>query len=148
MSLAIHADDHGAFRLHRGAEHVGWVQGRAVALLGFASANEARRAAAVAYDALRVWAARQRRTDIPPKRMRALRTGREGTRTMLLLDGIAVGRLLTPKDSPVHSSTYGFELLLPPGFGPVAGISAAQVIDTALKRRPVAPRREKQTVDA
>ena len=148
MSLAIHADDHGAFRLHRGAEHVGWVEGRAVALLGFASASEARRAAAVAYDALRVWIARQRRTDIPPKRIRALRAERQGARTMLLLDGISIGRLVTPEDSAVPGSTWGFALLLPPGFGPVAGISAAQVIDTALKRRPVARRRRRQTIGA
>ena len=134
MTLAIHADDRGNFRIHRGAEHAGWIEGRAVALFGFAGAGEARRAAGVAYDALRVWVARQRRTEVPPARTRALRTEIAGGRRMLLLDDVPVGRIVTPAESPSPRGGYGFELLLPQGFGPVSGIGAAQAIDAALAR--------------
>jgi hypothetical protein len=138
MSLSILGNDHGGFALYRGDEHVGWVEGRAVALLGFETAEEAHHAARAAFDALRGWMARQRRTDFVPGPRRALRVRRDGSRTRLMLGPAPVGRLIEPNDPVLNRADYGFELLLPPGLGPVTGISAAKVIDTALTRRTAA----------
>lgn len=138
MSLSVLANDHGGFALYRGDEHVGWVEGRAVALLGFETAEEAHHAARAAFDALRGWMARQRRTDFVPGPRRALRVRRDGSQTRLTLGRAPVGRLIEPNDPVLNRTDYGFELLLPPGLGPVIGISAAKVIDTALTRRTAA----------
>jgi hypothetical protein len=138
MSLSILANDHGGFALYRGDERVGWVEGRAVALLGFETAEQAHHAARAAFDALRRWMARERRTDFVPGPRRALRVRRDGSQTKLTLGREPVGRLIEPNDSVLNRADYGFELLLPPGLGPVTGISAAKVIDTALTRRTVA----------
>lgn len=135
MSLNVLANDHGGFGLYRGEEQVGWVEGRAVALLGFETADEARRAAGAAFDALRGWLARQRRTDFVPGPRTALRARRDGAHTRLTLGRVAIGRIIEPNDVVLNRADYGFELLLPPGMGSVAGISAAQIIDTALTRR-------------
>lgn len=117
---------------------MGWVEGRAVALLGFETAEEAHHAARAAFDALRGWMARQRRTDFVPGPRRALRVRRDGSQTRLTLGRAPVGRLIEPNDPVLNRTDYGFELLLPPGLGPVIGISAAKVIDTALTRRTAA----------
>jgi hypothetical protein len=135
MSLNVVANDHGGFGLYRGEEQVGWVEGRAVALLGFETADEAQRAAGAALDALRGWLARQRRTDFVPGPRRALRAQRDGSRTKLTLGKVPIGRIIEPNDAVLNRVDYGFELLLPPGMGSVAGISAAQIIDMALTRR-------------
>ncbi len=136
MSLRVIANEHGGFRLYRGDEHVGWIEDRAIGFRGFESADEAGRAAGAAYDALRTWLARQHRTEPMPGRRRALRARRDGRLTRLTLGSVPVGRIIEPTgDAPVQDAHYGFELLLPPGLGPVAAIGAAQVIDTALARR-------------
>lgn len=50
----------------------------------------------------------------------------------------AVGRIIEPNDAALGRADYGFELVLPPGLGPVDGIGAAQIIDAALARRTAA----------
>lgn len=135
MALSALATEHGGFRLYRGAEQVGWAESGAVAFLGFASADEARRAAGAAHDALLAWLARQRRTTPIPGRRRALRTQHDGRRTRLALGGVPVGDVIRPDDTRSPGAGYGFELLLPPGLGPAAGLSAARAIESALARR-------------
>jgi hypothetical protein len=135
MSLSVLARDHGGFGLFRGDEQVGWVEGRAVALLGFETAEAAERAARAAFDALRGWLARQRRTEIVPGPRRVLRPRRDGSQVKLTLGRTPIGRIIEPNDEVLGRADYGFELLLPPGLGPVDGINAAQIIDAALSRR-------------
>ena len=135
MSLSVLANDHGGFGLYRGDEQVGWVEGRAVALLGFETAVEAQGAARAGFDALRGWLARQRRTDFVPGPRRTLRPRRDGSQVKLTLGRAPIGRIIEPHDAVLGRADYGFELLLPPGFGPVDGISAAKIIDAALRRR-------------
>jgi hypothetical protein len=135
MSLSILANDHGGFGLHRGDEQVGWVEGRAVALLGFETADEAQRAARAAFDALRGWLARQRRTSFVPGPRRTLRPRHDGAQVTLTLGRAPIGRIIEPNDPVLGRADFGFELLLPPGFGPVDGINAAKIIDAALTRR-------------
>ena len=138
MSVSVLANDRGGFALYRGDEQVGWVEGRAVALLGFETLEEAYHAARAAFDALRGWMARQRRTHFVPGPRRALRVRQDGSQTRLTLGRAPVGRLIEPNDPVLNRSDYGFELLLPPGLGAVTGISAAKVIDRALTRRTAA----------
>jgi hypothetical protein len=138
MSLSILANDHGGFALYRGDEQVGWVDGGAVALLGFETAEDAQQAARAAFDTLRGWLARQRRADFVPGPRRALRVRRDGSQTRLTLGRAPVGRVIEPNDPVLNRADYGFELLLPPGLGAVNGISAAKIIDTALTRRTAA----------
>jgi hypothetical protein len=135
MSLSILANDHGGFGLYRGDERVGWVEGRAVALFGFETAEDAQRAARAAFDSLRGWLARQRRTHVVPGPARTLRPRQRGSQVTLTLGGATIGRIIQPNDARLARSDYGFELLLPPGLGPVDGISAAKIIDAALRRR-------------
>jgi hypothetical protein len=137
MSLNVIADGRGGFRLDRGGQQIGWVEGRAVGFLGFDSANEARHAAGAAYGALRGWLARQRRMDLVPGSRRAvLHTRQEGGLTWLTLGGVAIGRIVEPHErGPIGGAAYGFELDLPPLLQPVNAISAAQVMDAALSRR-------------
>ena len=135
MSLSILANDHGGFELYRGDERVGRVEGRAVALFGFETAEDAQRAARAAFDSLRGWLARQRRTPMVPGSTRALRPRQYGSQVKLMLGTVPIGRIIEPNDAALGRSDFGFELLLPPGLGPVDGISAAKIIDAALSRR-------------
>jgi hypothetical protein len=147
MSLDVIADGRGGFRLDREGQQVGWVEGRTVGFQGFESAAEARHAASAAYDALRAWVARQRRTELMPGSRRALRAQRDGVATWLTLGGIPIGRIVEPHErDPLGARGYGFELDLPPPLQPVIGISAAQVIDAALVRRAAATHLEAATV--
>lgn len=147
MSLNVIADGRGGFRLDREGQQVGWVEGRTVGFQGFESGAEARHAASTAYDALRAWVARQRRTELMPGSRRALRARRDGAATWLTLGGIPIGRIVGPHErDPLGARGYGFELDLPPPLQPVIGISAAQVIDAALARRAAARRLEAAAV--
>ena len=121
---------------------MGWVEGRAVALFGFETAEAAQRAARAAFDSLRGWLARQRRTRMVPGPTRTLRPRQSGSQVKLMLGGAPIGRLIEPNDAPLARPDYGFELLLPPGLGPVDGISAAKIIDAALSRRAAVQRLE------
>ena len=135
MSLNVFANEHGRSWFHRGGERVGWADGRAVAFAGFASTDEAQRAAGAAYDALRPWLARQRRAAALTGGPAALRSQRDGRQTRLTLGGVAVGRVLRPTDTARWGSGYGFELMLPPGLTPVVGMTAARLVHAALARR-------------
>jgi hypothetical protein len=126
MSLSIFEFGDGRFRLFRGDQEVGWLEGRTVAFLGFANAAAARRAAHVAYDAMSAWLARQRRTGASPRRGRPLESRTADGNHVLTLGGIAIGRLCS------DAETHGFELQLPPGIS--SPLTVAQVIDDALKR--------------
>ena len=144
MSLSIIVDGRGGFRLDRGGQQIGWVEGRAIGFRGFESATDARHAASAAYGALRGWLARQRRTDlVPASRRTVLQTRRGGGVTWLTLGGVPIGRIVHPHErDPIGEGGYGFELDVPPVLQPVNAISAAQVIDAALARRAEARRLE------
>jgi hypothetical protein len=126
MSLSIFEFGDGRFRLFRDEQEVGWLEGRTVAFFGFEEAAAARRAAHVAYDAMSVWLARQRRTDAPPRRERPLESRTVDGSHVLTLGGVAIGKLCS------DAETHGFELVLPPRIG--SPLTVAQVIDDALRR--------------
>ena len=133
MSLSIFEYGDGRFRLFHGEREVGWIEGRAVAFVGFEGEEAAVRAAAIGYDALSEWLARQRHQDAAPRGNRRLRVRSEGGERALTLGGVGVGRLVSgPADHPADGMSHGFELLLPPRVA--AAFTAAHVIHQALDR--------------
>lgn len=133
MTLSIFEYGDGRFRLYRGDREVGWVENRAVGFIGFASDEEAMRAATTAYDALCGWLARQRRQDAAPRRGRRLRVRSEGGERELVLGDAPIGRLLSgAADHAPDATSHGFELLLPPRVG--AALTVAHILDQALVR--------------
>ena len=133
MSLSIFEYGDGRFRLYHGDREVGWVENRAVGFVGFDSDDAAVRAAAIAYDALSEWLARQRRLEAAPRRGRRLRVRSEAGERQLMLGEIAIGQLVSgPADHTPDGSAHGFELLLPPRIG--AALTVAHIINQALVR--------------
>ena len=108
-----------------------------VAFVGFDTTDEARRAAGAAFDALRPWLARQRRTSFVAGPRRMLETERDDRGSRLTLRGIPIGRITEPA-RPGHPDGFGFELILPPGTGRSASAGAAQVVVDALETHDVA----------
>lgn len=101
MSLSVVAGERGDFRLYRGAEQVGWAKASVVAFLGFDNADEARHAAAAAYDALRAWFARQRRTGaVPAEPGPGHRPRRSPTAPMSMEDSIMARSITSTYRSP------------------------------------------------
>ena len=131
MSLSIFDRGEGRFDLMHGDIEIGWVRDRAIGFNGFGDRAAARRAAAVAYDALTGWLARQRRFDAPPRNGHALRVHRNGGIDQLMLGEVSVGQMLY-RSAGVADGGYAFELNLPPRIG--ATLSAAQVMYYALER--------------
>lgn len=111
--------------------------GSSVAFIGFESTDEARAAAAAAFDALRPWLAQQRRISFVPGPRRMLEERRTGRESRLTLRGMPIGRLIEPDDGG-REAGYGFELMLPPGTGISAGIGAVRVAADALAARTAA----------
>jgi hypothetical protein len=131
MPLSIFEHGDGRFRLFRDGREIGWVEGRAVAFVGFDSEAAAAHAATAAHNALNNWLARQSREQPTPRRRLGI-TVENGERH-LTVGGIAIGRLLSGlEDRIATGGSHGFELTLPPRIG--AALSAAQVIDQALTR--------------
>lgn len=133
MSLSIFEYGDGRFRLYHDEREVGWVENRGVGFTGFDSDDAAVRAAAVAYDALSEWLARQRRQEAAPRRGRRLRVRSDAGERQLTLGDVAIGRLVSePADYTTDGASHGFELLLPPRIGAV--LTAAHIIHQALVR--------------
>jgi hypothetical protein len=128
MSLSIFDRGEGRFDLVHDDREIGWVRDRAIGFNGFGDRAAARRAAAVAYDALTAWLARLRRFEAPPRNVPALRLQREGRIDQLVLGDVSVGQLFYRG----ADDGYAFELDLPPRIG--ATLSAAQVMYYALER--------------
>jgi hypothetical protein len=139
VSLSIFDRGDGRFDLMRGNNEIGWVEVRAIGFTGFRDRPAARRAAAVGYDALQAWLARQRRTDRSPRNGHTLREHPRGPSDQLSLGDVPVGRLLVrgadggTSLGSYASGAHAFELFLPPRLG--ATLSAAQVVYYALDRR-------------
>src|SRR5262245_38713172 len=131
MSLSIFDRGEGRFDLMHGDTEIGWVRDRAIGFNGFGDRAAARRAAAVAYDALTGWLARQRRFEAPPRNGHALRVQRDGAADQLMVGDVPIGRLLH-RGTGFTDGNCAFELLLPPRIG--APLSAAQVMYYALER--------------
>ena len=131
MSLSIFDRGEGRFDLVHGDTEIGWVRDHAIGFNGFGDPAAARRAAAVVYDALTGWLARQRRFDTPPRNGNALRMRRDGATDQLMLGEVPVGQLMY-RGTGAAGSGYAFELNLPPRIG--APLSAAQVMYYALER--------------
>lgn len=131
MPLSIFDRGDGRFDLMHGDTEIGWVVDRAIGFTGFSDRTAARRAAAIAYDALSGWLARQRRFDAPARNGDSLRGERVNGVERLMLGDVPVGELLH-HGSAMEDGTYAFELLLPPRIG--APLSAAQVMHNALER--------------
>lgn len=129
MSLSIFEYGDGRFRLFHGDREVGWVDGRTLGFVDWVSKAAGFRAAIVAYDALSVWLARQRRLDAPPRRGRPLRVRTEGGERHLVLGSLVIGRLVS-QAADASAGQHGFELMLPPRIG--AALTAAHVVDAAL----------------
>jgi hypothetical protein len=132
MSFSIFDRGDGRFDLMRGDAEIGWIADRAIGFAGFANAAAARRAAAIAHNALTGWLARQRRVDTAPRNAGALRVRRNGAVEQLTLGDVSVGRLFPHGGDSGGGQEYAFELLLPPRVG--ASVSAAQVMYLALTR--------------
>ena len=132
MSLSIFDRGEGRFDLVYGDTEIGWVSDRAIGFNGFGDRAAARRGAAIAYDALTRWLARQRRYEAPPPNGYALRAQRAGGIDQLLVGEVSVGQLFYRG----IGDGYAFELDLPPRLG--ATLSAAQVMYYALERSGVA----------
>ena len=130
MSLSIFDRGEGRFDLMHGDAQIGWVSDSAIGFTGFGDRAAARRGAAVAYDALTGWLARQRRFDAPPRNGHALRVRRDGKTDQLMLGEVPVGHLVYR--GAIADGGYAFELELPPRLG--ATLSAAQVMYYALER--------------
>jgi hypothetical protein len=135
MRSSAFAAERGGCWPRGGVNHAARREGRALARQGFESAEDARRAARTAYDALRAWLARERRTASVPGPARPLWAERDGRRTRLTLGGVPIGRLVGPTDVSSGRQGYGFELMLPPCLTASSRTSAARVIDDALARR-------------
>lgn len=131
MSLSIFEYGDGRFRLFHGDREVGWVDARTLGFVGWESERAAHRAATVAYDALSVWLARQRRLEAPPRRGRPLCARTEGGQRQLTLGSLVIGKLVAQTDDQ-RAGQHGFELTLPPRIG--AALTAAHVVDAALTR--------------
>jgi hypothetical protein len=139
MSSTNRATEHADVLLPHGAgEGRAGEKGQRVAFVGFDSTEDARRAAAAAFDALRPWLARQRRTSFVPGPRRILAERRTDRDSRLTLRGIPIGRLIEPADS-ARQGGYGFELMLPPGTGASAGVGAAHVVVDALAAHAATP---------
>lgn len=132
MSLSIFDRGDGRFDLMRSDAELGWIADRAIGFRGFEDRSAARRAAAVAYEALTGWLARERRIGWAPRKSHTLRVRRDGAVEELTLGDVPVGRLLHHDAEAGGRGSYAFELLLPPRVG--APISAAQVMYHALER--------------
>ena len=132
MSLSIFDRGEGRFKLMRADADIGWIEDRAIGFRGFEDHPAAQRAAAVAYDALTTWLARQRRIESAPRSGRTLGVRSNGADVELILGDVPVGRLWHHGDATDGRGDYAFELRLPPRV--VASISAAQVMYHALER--------------
>ncbi len=134
MSLNVFDRGGGRFELFSDQRAVGWVNNGTVAFRGFESRAAARRAATVAYDALREWVVRQRRGETTARNGRALGIRREGTVEWLTLADVAVGRLVSfgGADDTQGEGEFGFELILFPRIS--TPLHAAMAVDHALAK--------------
>lgn len=135
MTLDIFDRGDGRFDLMRGDAELGWISDRTIGFTGFEDAAAAHRAAAIAYDALTNWLARQRRIDAAPRNEGALSLRRNGAVAQLTLGDVPVGQLVQRGDDPAAGAEWAFELRLPPRVG--AAVSAAHVMYLALVRHDV-----------
>ena len=146
MSSTNFATERADTFLRSGAEGVAPARAREstpnIAFVGFENAGEAQRAAGAAFDALRPWLARQRRTSFVPGPRRVLEAEHDDRERRLTLRGIPIGRLTAP-DDPTEKSGYGFELTLPPRAGASTSAGAARVVDGALAAQAAALRYER-----
>jgi len=146
MSSTNFATERADTFLRSGAEDVAPARPREstpnIAFVGFENAGEAQRAAGAAFDALRPWLARQRRSSFVAGPRRVLEAERDDRERRLTLRGIPIGRLIAP-DDPMKKSGHGFELALPPRAGASTSAGAARVIDGALAARAAALRYER-----
>ena len=133
MSFSVFDRGEGRFELRRGDAEIGWIADRAIGFGGFENSAAARRAAAIAYETLTGWLARQRRIDASPRNASALRLRRTAGVHQLTLGDVVIGRLFRHDREFDGGGEYAFELLLPPRVG--ASLSAAQVMYLALIRR-------------
>ena len=133
MSFSVFDRGEGRFDLMRGDAEIGWIADRAIGFGGFENPAAAHRAAAIAYEALTGWLARQRRIDAAPRTAGALRVQRNDGVDQLTLGDVSIGRLFRQGGDFEGGGEHAFELLLPPRV--VASISAAQVMYLALTRR-------------
>ena len=139
MSFSVLDRGDGRFDLMHGDAEIGWIADRAIGFGGFENPAAGHRAAAIAYEALERWLARQRRVDAAPRNSGGLRVRQHGGVKQLTLGDVSIGRLFRQGDDSEGSGEYAFELLLPPRVG--ASISAAQVMYLALMRRDVLGKR-------
>jgi hypothetical protein len=135
MSFSVFDRGDGHFDLMRDDAEIGWIADRAIGFGGFENPAAAHRAAAIAYEALTGWLARQRRIDAAPRNAGALSVRRNGAVEQLTLGDVSVGRLFPQAGDSDGGGEYAFELLLPPRVG--TSISAAQVMYLALMRHGV-----------
>ncbi len=136
MPLNIFDRGDGRLNLMRADAAIGWIDGSTIGFGGFDDRATALSAAAVAYEVLTDWLARQRRLDAMPRNVGALevlQVRRDGADEHLVLGDAAVGRLFRRSGDADEGREYAFELHLPPGIR--ASLNAAAMIHRALERR-------------
>ena len=133
MPLSIFDRGDGRLNLMRAGAAIGWIDGSTIGFGSFGDRAAALRAAAVAYEVLTDWLARQRRLDARPRNAGALQVRRDGAEEQLVLGDATVGRLLRRGGDADEGHDYAFELHLPPGIH--ASLNAAAMIHRALERR-------------
>jgi hypothetical protein len=115
--------------------------------MGFDDAAAARRAAGVAFDALRPWLAWHRRTPFVAGPKSMLDAERDNGETRLTVRGVPVGRLLGPREEGSLAG-HGFELMLPPGTGDATSSGAVRVVDRVLDAHATLVRGERGAEEA
>lgn len=137
MALRVFGDDAG-FTLHDQHDaQVGWIEGRALGFRCFATLEDARAAARVAYETLASWSARTGAA-APPARIdnEPLHMVNDGAHEWFASGRVPVARLLRPRaDVASDYGLHGIELVIPRGIGSVTAIGGAQIIHSALTRQ-------------
>ena len=134
MAPTVFPERQAGFRAGPGGARLVSTARRTVAFAGFGSADDAWRAAGAAYDALRAWIARERRTLPIPGDRRSLRARRDdGGGLRITLGRVTVGRIAR-REGDDGAPTYELSLLLPPGLTARGRRSAARVVDEAIAR--------------
>lgn len=130
MPLDIFDRGDGRLTLMRADAVIGWIDGSTIGFGGFDDRAAALSAAAVGYEVLTDWLARQRRRDAMP-RPGVPQVQRDGADEHLMLGDVAVGRLFRDSDA-AEGRDYAFELQLPRGIH--ASLSVAATMHRALER--------------
>lgn len=138
MTLKVFGSESSYFSLHNENDvPIGWIRDRTLGFRCFDSVPEARAAARIAYDVMIAACARIGVSSMAsPVGNAPLRIVHDGASEWFTNGGMPIARLLPARADAAGDPTasYGIELIVPRGVGPVASIGIAQAIHVALER--------------